>query len=170
MIVATQDNSILNLVRYDALEMVYQGYYDRSEYTISAIIFDADGKVSVEDTVCQFRSKDEANDYLKNVETDTSYIRIPTKATSLTPKSLTLLNLARFHALEFVVNDAPAERIAGKMMTSETLPRKTRGTVRAIQYDAFGAELKTVGYSEQFKSKEAAVDWFNQLAERRTTS
>ena len=163
MIIKTADNSMLNLANYDALEMVSKPAYDRTEYIIEAVIFDAGGDMAVEKPVCQFRSVDEADAYLKNIEKDTAYVRMPTSQTSLIRKDLTLLNLARFHALDFVVKDVPPGRMAGKGMEEHLSPStKKQATVRAIQYDAFGAELKTVRYSAKFESKEAAVAWFNQ--------
>ena len=154
MIVTTQDNSILNLDNFDALEMKYQGYYNRSEYTISALIFDADDGVAVENRVCQFRSIDEADAYLKNIEKNTAYVRMPTPPTSLTPKSLTLLNLARFHSLDFMVKDVPPST-------------KTQATVKATRYDEFGAEMKVKAYSAKFPSKQVAVEWFEQLTKEK---
>ena len=156
MIVTTQDNSMLNLDNFDALEMKYQGYYNRSEYTIFAVIFDDNGGVAVENRVCQFRSQDEVDAYFQKVEERTAYIRMPTPPTSLTPKSLTLLNLARFHSLYFMVKDVPPST-------------KTQATVKATRYDEFGAEMKTVAYRAEFTSKGAAVEWFEELTQRRAT-
>ena len=166
MIVTTQDNSILNLDNFDALEMKYQGYYNRSEYTISAIIFDAVGGVAVENRVCQFRSENEAISYLEEIETNTAYVTIAKRR----ERERTLLNLARFHSLELVVKDVPPSRVAGKMMSIETVPStKKQATVKAIQYDAFGSVLKTVAYREKFISKDQAVEWFEELTQRRAT-
>ena len=168
MVITTQDNSILSLANFDALELIYKPSYNTSVYIVSAIIFDEDGHVAVEKPVCQFGSKTEAGTYLEKVAKDTSYITLAKEADPTKQKSGMLLNLARFNTLELVVSDAPPARIAGKMMTTETVQSgKTQATVRAIRYDTFGAVQKTIAYTEKFNSKQEAVAWFEQLAEGR---
>ena len=132
MIITAQDNSIVNLENYEALQVVYKGSYYKSEYIISAVIFNADGDVEVETLVWIFRSEPEAVAYLSKVEKDTSYVTIVTNAMSTTKNNRILLNLARFNAVELVVSDAPPERRAGKMMAIEIVSsEKTQATVKA---------------------------------------
>ena len=164
MLIKTQDNSILNLASFDALKMVYKGSYYKSEWIISGVIFDADGDVAVEKLVCEFRSEDEAISYLEEIETNTAYVTIAKRR----ERERTLLNLARFHSLEFFVKDVSPVAMAGKGM-EEHLSHSTQkeSTTTAIQYDALGSVLKTVVYRAKFASKEAAVDWFEQLTKEK---
>ena len=168
MLVATQYNSILNLANYDAFEMIYKGYYNRSEYIISAIIFDADGNVIVEDPVCQFGSVEEANTYLKNVEDNTGYIRIPTKPTSLIPKSATLLNLARFDVVKIISHSSKSPPPSQTRISPSGIGVASKGksgkgeVIKAVKYDAIGEEEK-IYHLGSFADKKQAVEYLKSL-------
>ena len=158
MIVKTQDNSIVNLASFDVLEMVYKPTYNRSLYIVSAGILDAEGKVSVEEPLREFSSRDEASDYLTSVEESTAYIAMPVKSTSLVPKGVTLLNLERFDVVR-IAPPALQKTSHGRIPNSKQGKKKV---VHAIQYDRAG-DVKRTYLISVFDAEADAIEYIESL-------